>query len=626
MASAEREVVATSTDRHRIGRRISIGVAGFLVLTLVDWAGRQVAVAANGTTDHLFFVGAGSYSEDTPDGFRVLRNTSELVLPGLPESRPVLLEAKLAANRPEHADVVLNGSHFQTDIGGRVSQWKFDGISDSTGVLRLSIQGPSSAGVRLYWARASALQRGMVPCNRLAWYIVALATFTLLDGWLGTSPLGLVLPGGWAILVAGVLWERSFTAAYLPVALMSVGVAALLGWFLHRAFAMSRFLALGAAACLAFRMLLGLDPGFFEMDLAFQEHRLEAFRHGELISSGIQDPVSSGGAHLAIPYPPGLYAALTPFAHLASPANVVRGAMVFFEVTSPILVWWVMRGVGASRLAAGYGLVAAAVMPEGLLVLIKGIAANIFGEWISILAIGLFALNGNSLLLAAVAAVAFLSHPGSAVCLAAYLVSWAALEASDGARPWRWSARLLGVISLGALIAWAVYYREVTGLTTSTLARLRSPSTAVRPPADAFFRVRWLVVGKVIQNFILKFGGSLLPLAVYGLARGAMSNPLRRLARAWFAVAGALFLAAVLTPITFRFEYFAAPAIAMCAGIGAETLDGLDRHTVVATCWWISAFVQVVIGCFHLFGLFEPWAVIIPAHWPFPFHWKEGGP
>jgi hypothetical protein len=628
MADAEREALAPAGNKGRslVGLRISAGLAGFLLLGLIDWAGREVTVVTNGTTDRLFLMGAGDYSEDIPDGFRVLRNTSEVILPGLPASRPVLLEAKLAANRPEHADITLNGSHIQTDIGGRVTQWKFDGMSDPAGVLRFRIQGPSMSGVRLYWARASALQRGLVPWNRLAWYILALAAFTLLDGWLGTAALGLVLPGGWATLVAGVLWERAFTAAYLPVALIGVGLAALMGWFLHKAFAMSRFLALGAAACLAFRIVLGLDPGFFEMDLAFHEHRLEAFQHGELISSGIQDPVSSGGAHLAIPYPPGLYAALTPFASRASAATVLRVAMVFFEVTSPLLVWWVMRRAGVSRLAADYGLAAAAVMPEGLLVLIKGIAANIFGQWITVVAIGLFALNGNPLLLAAVAAIAFLSHPGSAVCLGAYLVSWAALEVSEGARALRWGARLVGVLALGALIAWAVYYREVTGLTTGTLAHLGSSSMSVRPAAETFFRVRWLVVGKVFQNLILKFGGGLLPLAVYGLARGAIPRELRRIALAWLAVTALLFVAAVLTPVALRFEYFATPAIAMCAGIGSEAADRLDRHKLVVTCLWISAFVQVVIGCFHLSGLFEPWAVIIPAHWPFPFRWPSGGP
>src|SRR5271170_7759259 len=185
MADADREALATTTDngRHRLGLRISAAVAGFLFLILIDWAGREVTVLTNGTTDRLFFVGAGEYSEDTPDGFRVLRNASELVLPGLPRSHPVRLEAKLAANRPEHADVILNGSHSETDIGGRVTRWRFEGLSDTAGVLRLRIQGPSPSGVRLYWARAVALERGMVPGNRLAWYAFALAAFTLLDWW-----------------------------------------------------------------------------------------------------------------------------------------------------------------------------------------------------------------------------------------------------------------------------------------------------------------------------------------------------------------------------------------------------------------------------------------------------------
>jgi hypothetical protein len=599
-------------------------VAGLVFVAAIDITGRVATVTADGRLDRLFFVQSGPYSADLPTGFRVLRDGSQVELPGLPASRPVSVEVQIAANRPEHSKFCVNESCTSTDIGGRVSLWRFSGTSDKTGLVRFRTEGQSRSGVRLYWAKAVSLERGLIPLGRLGRYVLALALFTLIDHWLAAGPAGLVLPLGSVVLGLGIAADRALMSAYLPSVLLATCGAALVGVALHRGLSMKRGLALAAAACLAFRALMGLDPAFFEMDLSFHEHRLEAFQKGELIYSGVQDPGGTDGAHLAIPYPPGLYAVLEIAKPLASPATVLRITMVLLETTAPLLIWWLMRATGCSEAAAGYGLLAAAVVPEGLLVLMKGIAANIFGQWVSIVAIGLFSLRRHPVVLTAIACLVFLSHPGSAACLGAYLVAWSTLEYLSGEGAREGVGRLFGSTVLGALAAWGAYYREVSNLTRSTVGQLGS--FALRRQAavmgrERFFGARWMVLGKVAQNLILKLGGGIVPLALYGLMRASFPRETRRVIAAWLTVSGALFLAAVFTPIAFRFEYFSVPAIAISAGLGAEDLDARGHNRAVQVCLLISAGVQVVIGAFHMAGRFAPWAVIIPAHWEFPFRW-----
>ena len=95
---------------------------------------------------------------------------------------------------------------------------------------------------------------------------------------------------------------------------------------------------------------------------------------------------------------------------------------------------------------------------------------------------------------------------------------------------------------------------------------------------SAFLQIRWYRVGKLAQDAVLKFG--LLPvlLAARGL-RGLRALPLlRRLIGVWAGVAVALALVAVVTPFPLRAEYFAVPAVAIVAGLGAERL-GREGHS-----------------------------------------------
>ncbi|HEY5907253.1 MAG TPA: hypothetical protein VIZ31_04375, partial [Vicinamibacteria bacterium] len=120
---------------------------------------------------------------------------------------------------------------------------------------------------------------------------------------------------------------------------------------------------------------------------------------------------------------------------------------------------------------------------------------------------------------------------------------------------------------------------------------------------------------KVIQNLVLKFGGGPLWLAWIGLRVAA--EPLRTLLRAWLGVGVALALLAVFGPIALRFEYFAAPAVALAAGLGAADLWQRERRHLVQGILAAAVALQVVLGLLLLQGHFVLRNVIIPSgKWP----------
>jgi hypothetical protein len=427
---------------------------------------------------------------------------------------------------------------------------------------------------------------------------------------------------GTGVIVLGLRYERAFVSAYGKAGLAGLAVGAVLGLLLQRVLLVRPGMALGAGCSLALRFCLAMTPGFSEMDLDFHTHRLQGFREGRLIYSGVQSPLNPGGAHLAIPYPPALYASVAPFAKFWNGGSVLRAAMVILEDTAPFLIWFLVRALGGSQTAAGMGLVAAAVMPEGLLVLVKGIAANIFGQWATLLALVVFSWGGASLLLlTATSALVFLAHPGAAICFALLLAGWIGSEARNDPSKLRHCGWLLLGLGIGAVTAWLTYYREVGPLVATAVgAVLRTVEGGSGPTGVATAPlVKWAVLGKVGQNVVLKFGLGPFLIAMFGLSLRAVPPRLERLIRVWLALVGALLVAAVVSPAAVRFEYFAVPAVAMLAGLGAERLLDAGRGHLVSSAWWMSATVQVIIGGFHLFGRFAPWSVIIPAHWEPPF-------
>ncbi|HEY7511169.1 MAG TPA: hypothetical protein VIG50_13000, partial [Vicinamibacteria bacterium] len=295
----------------------------------------------------------------------------------------------------------------------------------------------------------------------------------------------------------------------------------------------------------------------------------------------------------------------------AADLRLVRMATAVLVGASPLLVFALMRAGGASRFAAGHGMAAAAVMPEAVLVLAKGIACNVFGMFVTMLAVLACVRRVAIPALAGLLAVACLSHAGAAVALALLLVLWWTAQRVSGELDQRRFVGQLAALAAAAAFAWLVYYREVSAVLAPTGV----------PTNPAVGQIRWFRVGKIAQDLLLKFG--LLPLVVAAIGlRGAVPPALRALVWSWLAVGLGLALVAVLSPFPLRFEYFLVPAVAVAAGLGAAEWaarrGGRDRALTVV--WTATFALQALLGALLLHDRFEIIAVIMESpRWPFPF-------
>src|SRR6185295_15111063 len=127
-----------------------------------------------------------------------------------------------------------------------------------------------------------------------------------------------------------------------------------------------------------------------------------------------------------------------------------------------------------------------------------------------------------------------------------------------------------------------------------TKGSLASLGSELRDAPGAFFAFRGVHVLKFLQNLLFKMGGGPVVLACVGATRKAAAG--RGLVLAWLSGAAVLGLLAVMTPLAFRFEYFAAPAVAMAAGLGAEAWEDKGRGRWVTALWASSLAVQAIVG------------------------------
>jgi hypothetical protein len=525
----------------------------------------------------------------------------------------VELAAATAERKPFEAQVLVDRATVtRARLGGGYRAVSFPAVTDGAGTLRIRILGePFAAGgdYRLAWVRVSHESGGFVPPVRWLQYGLASLLVLGLAGWgwrsvAAAPPAAAVLAAGFAaVLSAARLHVLSFLPAALAVAVASAGVAAI-GSRCGLVPASARWVVLGFALRLGF----ALHPASPSADATFHVHRVQAFREGQVISGRAPGPAPEP---LEVPYPP-LFHALLVLAFrfgVADEERLVRGAMALLEGTAPLLLFGLMRAGGASLAAAGHAAAAASVMPEGVLVLAKGIAANILGNWLTVLTLAVW-LDGAPLPAAIGALVlALLSHFGAALCLMGLLAAWA-IRARGRA------AVTLAAAAIAAAIAWIVYYRAVAAMTMGSLGSIGS-HLAQEP--TGFVRIRWVRVGKTLQDLVLKFGATPLLLALAGL-RGRDAPPaLKALLVAWIAC-GALYGAlAILTPLPLRFEYFLMPAVAAAAGLGAEALAERGRGGLVTLALAAAFAIQLALAALLVAGRFELISVVMESdRWAWP--------
>ncbi|HYU43533.1 MAG TPA: hypothetical protein VEQ84_15395 [Vicinamibacteria bacterium] len=232
---------------------------------------------------------------------------------------------------------------------------------------------------------------------------------------------------------------------------------------------------------------------------------------------------------------------------------------------------------------------------------------HIAGSWLSLASLVAILAPVNAVTASLLATLALLAHPGAAATLAALLASWLAWSLARRRMSVTLAARIATCLAAGVLLAWLVYYRAAAELTVRTLTSIHTEPGNVR--------VRWVHLGKILQDAVLKFGATPLFFVGSGLRRAP--DVLKGLLQAWLITAGLLALLAVLTPIAFRFEYFAVPAVALAAGQGLAPLLRSPRRSRAAAVWLVPLALQAGLAVVLFAGGFDPISVIIPAdRWP----------
>ena len=589
---------------------------GLLLLVGLDRSAEQGHVVADGRWDHGFFRG---FSPWEPDGGRVASPDSELVVGGLWSGAPLSVTVTLASALPKAqiVSVYANGARVATrDVGGRFGAMRFAASADGEGTLRLRFVGdgrPASA-VRVARLDLAREGRGGVPLRRWLLYaglLLAAVAVTRCAHAGAAASFALPAAGAVALALASVS-ERLVVAEHLPWLLTGLALG-LLAFAVSRLLSMSEAAAAWVGAAFALRALMALHPAFPGVDLSFHAHNVWRFVAGQAVTSRVASPAGDGT--LPIPYPPLLYALVSPFVSSQSSAeNALRILMLLLEGSTPWLVLAILKASGASPRAAASAAVTSAVMPEGLLVLAKGIAANVLGAWLSLLVVWALVRGVSAAVLGLLMAAAFLAHPGVAATLVGLIALFVLREARSGRIEGRRIAAILGAGLAAGIIAWLAYYREVAVVTKGSLASLGSH---LRDAPGAFFAFRGVHVLKFAQNLLFKMGGGPVALAWAGVAQGAARG--QGLVRTWLAGAALLGVLAVMTPVAFRFEYFVAPAVAMAAGLGAEAWEEKGRGRWVTALWASSFVVQAVVGWMLILGRFEIISVIVPSpRWVWP--------
>jgi hypothetical protein len=603
----------------RVSRGVAVAVAAWIAgaasLVAIDLSTTRARLAASDPWAAPLLHAFGGL--DPEIGSRIARGDSELRLPGFPAGAPVTLDVRLstARRRPFEATLWINDRPAGL---GRVRASPETivarGVADERGDVRLRFAGLDAApAVHFYGLDATWQGRGVAALRAPLSGLAPLVALGLLALWSARSLRG-ALAGA---AVASLALASAFASARFVLLAQAPRLTACLWIGLGLACVSSaarwpRAWARWYVAATLLRVALVTQPAFACIDCSFQHHRYVRFQHARRITSDAPGPSHSG---FAVPYPPGLYAALRPVYSLVGEragAIVMRYTILVLEGLAPLLLAAVALAGGASRRAAAAAAGALAVMPEGLLVGAKGIAANAFGASVTIVALWALARRHTPwLVLAAVLALGLLGHVGAALTLAAAVVVFLARSLRDHPS----LARRGGLaLVIAAALAWSVYYREVFDVVSSATRTLAASAAATGPEG---WGVRWFRVGKAVQDLLLKFGGAPLILARLAWRRGALPSRLHRLSTSWLLVAGLAGCAACVTPFPLRFEYFALPAVALLAGTGAEECERDGRDGWAQAALALALAVQFALGVALVEGRFDPINVILESpRWP----------
>jgi hypothetical protein len=597
---------------RRLGGLLLASGVSLTALGMVDRFTPRATVRADGLWDRVVFRGFRPYRADSRS--RGANEDARVELRGLWASTPttVVLEVSSPMQPRRIRFYVAGRPLLERRLDETFAPVRLDALTNEDGALSLRFTGVRGEGTALRVASLVVVQEaGRIPRRRLLLYALFGPAWMVLMRRLrpGLTAGGVSLLIAVSVLACAVHFARLPTLTAYPWLALGLGLPAawlILGDGLAAVTGVPTSATRWVAAAMVFQLVLVVDPRFGMIDMPWHMRNLWTFTaHGLTVSTapGIEQ----------VPYPPAFYAVLSPFV-TGSPEidlRLMRVAVALLQGASPLLVFALMRAGGASVHSATAGTIGAAVMPEAILVLAKGIACNIFSSFVSLLVLVALLRRAPMPIIAGLLAMAWLSHAAAAVALAMLLALWWMDQYRRGELDRRRFLYQALSLAVAAGFAWLVYYREIS---------LVFAPTGV-PTNPAIGEVRWYRVGKIFQDLVLKFGLLPLWLAGLGMARAPVPPALCGLLRTWFLVGLGLAVVAVLSPFPLRFEYFLVPAVAIAAGLGAEHLTrGGSRGALVALIWAATFLVQVLLGVLLLQDRFEIISVIMESpRWPFPF-------
>jgi hypothetical protein len=593
---------------------VSGALLALLMLGAVDLAVRRASLDATSRAASAFLEG---YEARTTSGARQGDGQAVLRLPGLWAGSRVRLRLWLAARHgPRRVRVFANEAQVadaEIDDGPRALD--LEAVASSRGEIAVRIRGGRREETVYRLSLVEVHQDGprAIPWPRLLQYpalgalLGLLASRALRDRGRILAATAVPLCAFAAVLAVARLPALRALAVLLFVSAVAVAVTAVSDG-LARLWGMPRWAAWPALALALLRVAAVSDLQFGSIDAEWHTHNLHEFAGaGRIVES--QAPGISRA-----PYPPAFYAAVAPFRAYDywSDVRIVRRAMALCEGAMPFLVFGIATALGLGARGGGMAALLCACLPESVLVLEKGIGANILGQLATLLCVLAFArAETNTLVRCAALALLFLSHAPAAVLGVLLLLLWWVLATWTGTLARRDLGRRLALVGLAGLTAWIAYYREV-GFTFG------DPNRA--EVAARYFQPHVYRLGKIAQDLVLKFGAVPVVLAVLAWP-GALSLPaLRPLAQAWLAVTLGFAALAVLSPFPLRFEYFAVPLVCLLGGVYAEKDARAFAWCVAAS--GVALAVQILEGVAWRLGRFEIIAVIMESpRWPFPFRW-----
>jgi hypothetical protein len=230
-----------------------------------------------------------------------------------------------------------------------------------------------------------------------------------------------------------------------------------------------------------------------------------------------------------------------------------------------------------------------------------------------LLAVGLLR-RAPWLVMVGLLALGWLSHLGVAMSLTMLLVCYWAWEGRSGAASPSWLISRLGLLAGAGLLAVLAYYGEVLGVLWSAAGSL---GAALESDAGSGgFGFQGVRLGKIVQDLLLKFGGTALLVLAWRRGDGEMRR-LEPLLGAWLVTGVAQAVLAVLTPLTLRFELFLVPAVAGLGAVAAERLRPPHRARIVAGLIVLAFAIQAALVVAILTDWFEIINVVLESpRWP----------